>query len=193
MCVLHIEQLVNVVFDILAPPIITVPPIAEIEVELGNTFTIYCEAVGVPEPLIVWRLNWGNIPTGDRVSWTNEDGRGVLTIEDARYSDAGAYTCEAINNRGSIFAIPDALVIVRRKLYIIFQTLTNLTKAIPNPFEITFFLVTTSKSIVFIFEGFLILSWPFFINIHKNKLIVRLKHSLSRLLRLMSCYPRSLS
>ncbi|XP_060586623.1 basement membrane-specific heparan sulfate proteoglycan core protein-like isoform X4 [Ruditapes philippinarum] len=98
-----------------SPPIITVPPVAEIEVELGGTFTIICEAVGVPTPLIVWRLNWGNIPTGDRIITTSEEGRGVLTVRDARYSDAGAYTCEAINNRGSIFAIPDALVIVRRQ------------------------------------------------------------------------------
>ena len=47
----------------------------------------------------------------------SQEGRGILTITDVRYTDAGAYTCEAINNRGSIFAIPDALVIVRRKLY----------------------------------------------------------------------------
>ena len=106
----------NFVFLVSAPPIITLPPVAEIEVELGSTFTIICEAVGVPVPLIVWRLNWGNIPTGDRVTVTSSDGRGILTIADARYEDAGAYTCEAINNRGSIFAIPDALVIVRRKL-----------------------------------------------------------------------------
>ena len=94
---------------------ITVPPVGEIEVELGETFTILCEAVGVPTPLIVWRLNWGNIPSGERVTVVSQDGRGTLTITDVRYTDAGAYTCEAINNRGSIFAIPDALVIVRRK------------------------------------------------------------------------------
>ncbi|WAR15211.1 PGBM-like protein, partial [Mya arenaria] len=98
-----------------SPPIITLPPVAEIEVELGGTFTIICEAVGVPTPLIVWRLNWGNIPSGDRVTTVSESGRGVLTVRDARYEDAGAYTCEAINNRGSIFAIPDALVIVTRQ------------------------------------------------------------------------------
>lgn len=46
---------------------ITVPPVANIDVELGGTFTIVCEAMGVPTPLIVWRLNWGNIPTGKLV------------------------------------------------------------------------------------------------------------------------------
>lgn len=102
-------------FLILAPPIITVPPVAEIEVELGSNFTIICEAVGVPTPLIVWRLNWGNIPHGNRVDVFSEKGHGRLIVTDARYTDAGAYTCEAINNRGSIFAIPDALIIVTRK------------------------------------------------------------------------------
>jgi len=51
------------------------------------------------------------------VTTVSESGRGVLTVTDARYTDAGAYTCEAINNRGSIFAIPDALVIVTSELY----------------------------------------------------------------------------
>ncbi|KAL3861185.1 hypothetical protein ACJMK2_007245 [Sinanodonta woodiana] len=95
-------------------PVIIVPPVAEIEVEIGQTFTIICEAVGVPTPLIVWRLNWGNIRYEDRITTVSEQGRGTLTVRDARYEDAGAYTCEAINNRGSIFAIPDAIVIVRR-------------------------------------------------------------------------------
>ena len=98
-----------------AVPTIIKPPVPEIEVEINGTFTIYCEAVGVPTPLIVWRLNWGNIPTGDRVTVTSVDGRGTLTIRYARPEDAGAYTCEALNNRGSIFATPDALIIVRRE------------------------------------------------------------------------------
>ncbi|CAL1546871.1 unnamed protein product [Lymnaea stagnalis] len=97
-------------------PTIVTPPQPEITVEVNGTFTIICEAVGVPTPLIVWRLNWGNIPTGDRVSVTSVNGRGNLTISNAVPEDAGAYTCEAINNRGSIFAVPDALIIVRRTI-----------------------------------------------------------------------------
>nr|KAG5704759.1 hypothetical protein BaRGS_005215 [Batillaria attramentaria] len=98
------------------PPVIVKPPTPEITVEINGTFTIYCEAVGVPTPLIVWRLNWGNIPSGDRVTVTSVDGSGSLTIRYARPEDAGAYTCEALNNRGSIFATPDALIIVRRQV-----------------------------------------------------------------------------
>ena len=96
-------------------PTVIKPPVPEIEVEINGTFTIFCEAVGVPTPLIVWRLNWGNIPTGSRVTVTSVEGRGTLTISYARPEDAGAYTCEALNNRGSIFATPDALIIVRRE------------------------------------------------------------------------------
>ncbi|XP_076086554.1 basement membrane-specific heparan sulfate proteoglycan core protein-like isoform X4 [Mytilus galloprovincialis] len=97
-----------------SPPVINLPPVSKIDVELGGSFTIICEAVGTPTPLIVWRLNWGNIPTGPRVFTSSNAGRGNLTITDARVEDSGAYTCEAINTRGSIFATPDAIIIVRR-------------------------------------------------------------------------------
>lgn len=106
-------------------PTIIKPPVPEIEVEINGTFTIYCEAIGVPTPLITWRLNWGNIPTGERITVISEGGRGTLIVRFARPEDAGAYTCEALNNRGSIFATPDALIIVRREYILKFQTSCN--------------------------------------------------------------------
>ncbi|BFZ23346.1 hypothetical protein BsWGS_26385 [Bradybaena similaris] len=115
-----------------SPPSIVVPPVPEITVEVNGTFTIVCKAVGVPTPLIVWRLNWGNIPTGDRVTVTSVDGQGTLTIRNAIPEDAGAYTCEAINNRGSIFAIPDALIIVRRTTGICQVPRFNVDAAVPE-------------------------------------------------------------
>lgn len=101
--------------SISAPPTVIIPPVSSIDVEIGGTINIFCEALGVPTPIIVWRLNWGNIPTGARVVSTTENGRGRLIISNAITIDSGAYTCEAINNKGSIFAIPDAIVIVRSK------------------------------------------------------------------------------
>ena len=50
-----------------------------------------------------------------QVSSTSEDGRGVLTIRNAIPEDAGAYTCEALNNKGSIFAQPDTIVTINCK------------------------------------------------------------------------------
>jgi hypothetical protein len=77
-----------------------------------------CEASGFPSPYINWRLNWGHICDEPRCFSTNENGKGVLTITDARLSDAGAYSCEALNSKGRVFAIPDAIVnvIVEKKV-----------------------------------------------------------------------------
>jgi hypothetical protein len=30
-------------------------------------------------------------------------------------SDQGAYSCEAINNRGSVFAVPDSILVVKKQ------------------------------------------------------------------------------
>nr|XP_006821841.1 PREDICTED: basement membrane-specific heparan sulfate proteoglycan core protein-like [Saccoglossus kowalevskii] len=51
----------------------------------------------------------------DEIGWvtvTSINGLGVLTIKDVHESDSGAYTCEAMNNKGYLFALPDAIVIV---------------------------------------------------------------------------------
>ena len=101
-----------------APPTVTRPPPAERRAFEGSTITIECEAIGVPTPLIVWRLNWGHIGAPPRVTSTSERGHGVLTIRQARKEDQGAYTCEAINNKGSIFAQPDTIVYVEREYLI---------------------------------------------------------------------------
>lgn len=80
---------------------------------LGRTFQIECQATGFPVPFINWRLNWGHVCEEPRCTSTNENGRGILTVTDARITDAGAYSCEAINSKGRVFAIPDAIISVR--------------------------------------------------------------------------------
>jgi len=42
---------------------VTRPPPGELTVREGETITIECTAIGVPAPLIVWRLNLGPIAT----------------------------------------------------------------------------------------------------------------------------------
>ncbi|KAL1250062.1 hypothetical protein QQF64_021067, partial [Cirrhinus molitorella] len=93
-----------------APPTVTIPPEESITAARGDTVTFTCSAIGVPVPIITWRLNWGHIPANSRITMTNENGRGTLTIRDVKEGDQGAYTCEAINAKGLVFAIPDGVL-----------------------------------------------------------------------------------
>lgn len=105
-----------------ASPTITQAPPETLTVEEGETVTVVCTAVGNPTPIISWRLNWGNIPPGPRVSVTSENGRGTVTIRDARQSDQGAWSCEAINSKDSVLAVPDTILVVKRMfLFILFR------------------------------------------------------------------------
>ncbi|XP_066527292.1 basement membrane-specific heparan sulfate proteoglycan core protein [Hoplias malabaricus] len=97
-----------------APPTVTSPPEESISAVRGQTVTFTCTAVGVPTPIITWRLNWGHIPGSSRISMTSENGRGTLTIRDVKEGDQGAYTCEAINAKGLVFAIPDGVLTLSR-------------------------------------------------------------------------------
>lgn len=45
------------------------------------------------------------------------NGVGTLIIRNAQPSDAGAYTCEAINNQNAIFGNPDAIVTVNGGMF----------------------------------------------------------------------------
>ncbi|XP_036959999.1 basement membrane-specific heparan sulfate proteoglycan core protein isoform X7 [Acanthopagrus latus] len=92
------------------PPSVTSPPEESVQAARGATVTFTCQAVGVPTPIITWRLNWGHIPVSGRISMTSEDGQGTLTIRDVKEADQGAYTCEAINAKGLVFGIPDGVL-----------------------------------------------------------------------------------
>lgn len=102
-------------------PTVIVAPQRQIQINAGQTLTIQCTARGSPAPYINWRLNWGHV-CGDG----SDNGRcimaqsidsndptlvtGTLTVNNVNIGDAGAYSCEALNNQGFIFAIPDAIV-----------------------------------------------------------------------------------
>ncbi|XP_048488585.1 basement membrane-specific heparan sulfate proteoglycan core protein isoform X3 [Plutella xylostella] len=89
------------------------PPLPQnVRLQPGDTLTLTCAAVGVPTPLISWRLNWGHVPTKCRS--TSIDGVGTLTCPNIQPEDSGAYSCEAINNKGTAFAAPDSIVFVNR-------------------------------------------------------------------------------
>jgi len=110
---------------VLAQPTITVPPPGELTAHHGDTVLISCEARGIPTPLIVWRLNFGHVADPPRVTYNTDQeevgpgrpgvGRGQISIRQARAEDKGAYTCEAINSKGNVFAITDTILHVLRK------------------------------------------------------------------------------
>jgi hypothetical protein len=87
-------------------------PIRNLTVRLGGTFKIDCIAEGFPIPYINWRLNWGHTCEEPRCYATNDNGHGVFTVTNTQFSDQGAYSCEAINSEGRVFAVPDSIVYV---------------------------------------------------------------------------------
>ncbi|KAK2825049.1 hypothetical protein Q7C36_018976 [Tachysurus vachellii] len=92
-----------------AAPVVTSPPEQSITASRGQTVTFTCTAMGMPIPIITWRLNWGHIPSSN-----SENGHGTLTVRDVKEGDQGAYTCEAINAKGLVFAIPDGVLTLSR-------------------------------------------------------------------------------
>ncbi|XP_034241184.1 basement membrane-specific heparan sulfate proteoglycan core protein-like isoform X2 [Thrips palmi] len=78
--------------------------------QVGESMTLTCRAVGVPTPVVVWRLNWGHVPA--KCTSTSENGVGTLTCPNVQESDQGAYSCEALNMRGREFAVPDTILVV---------------------------------------------------------------------------------
>ncbi|XP_045130066.1 basement membrane-specific heparan sulfate proteoglycan core protein-like isoform X13 [Portunus trituberculatus] len=92
-------------------PEVKEPPPRNVMVRVGETFNISCRVEGVPTPIVIWRLNWGHVPA--KCQMTSESGYGVLVCPNAQPTDQGAYSCEAINGKGSVFATPDAIVVVK--------------------------------------------------------------------------------
>ncbi|XP_053595057.1 basement membrane-specific heparan sulfate proteoglycan core protein isoform X11 [Microplitis demolitor] len=95
-----------------SPVYITKPPIPMVVLEPGDTMILVCTAIGVPIPEINWRLNWGHIP--EKCSSESTNGTGTLTCPDISVSDQGAYSCEAINIGGFVFAVPDTILVVEK-------------------------------------------------------------------------------
>ncbi|KAM3922273.1 basement membrane-specific heparan sulfate proteoglycan core protein isoform 4-T4 [Leptodactylus fuscus] len=93
-----------------SPPQVITPPEESIMASRGDTVRFTCVAIGIPTPIISWRLNWGHIPKSSRVEMTSENGHGTLIIRDVKEADQGAYTCEAINAKGMVFGIPDGVL-----------------------------------------------------------------------------------
>ena len=71
------------------PRFIVKPPIMLVTYQQSR-FTLSCSATGDPQPVISWRKQGAQLPTG-RSQQTN----GVLVITNLRKEDAGNYICAA--------------------------------------------------------------------------------------------------
>ncbi|XP_077998598.1 basement membrane-specific heparan sulfate proteoglycan core protein-like isoform X2 [Glandiceps talaboti] len=119
-------------------PTILSSPEELVSVSRGQTVILTCEAEGSPMPIISWRLNWGHVSSDDRVSSTSINGIGILTINNAQEVDSGAYTCEAMNNKGYKFAVPDAIVVVTPPEGICQETVFNEAALVPEECVVCF-------------------------------------------------------
>ncbi|KAL9883895.1 terribly reduced optic lobes isoform 7-T9 [Glossina fuscipes fuscipes] len=92
----------------MAPDKIRDPPPTQV-LKQGDFLNITCVGVGIPVPVIVWRLNWGHVP--EKCISKSYAGTGNLYCPDMQSSESGAYSCEIINTKGSKFTT-DTLVTV---------------------------------------------------------------------------------
>ena len=69
----------------------------------GENFHLTCEALGKPEPEIMWYKNGNKMSnTGLNIGSSGSSGKAMLTIKNLRPSNAGMYTCRAENTEGSV-------------------------------------------------------------------------------------------
>ena len=68
----------------------------------GDNFRLVCEALGKPEPQMVWYRNGQELSPSDGVDDFSRpgNGRAVLSIRRVKVVDTGLYTCKAINEAG---------------------------------------------------------------------------------------------
>lgn len=78
---------------------------------------ISCAQVrGVPEPRVTWFKD-GEPLTAEKYAITSTDrGKCTLTIANASATDAGRYSCEAVNDRGRVCTLTVVEVVANRKI-----------------------------------------------------------------------------
>ena len=68
----------------------------------GENFQLTCEALGKPEPEIMWYKDDVKMSNnGYNIGSSGSSGKAMLTIKNLRPSNAGMYTCRAENIKGS--------------------------------------------------------------------------------------------
>ncbi|KAM3869297.1 roundabout homolog 1-like [Diretmus argenteus] len=88
------------------PPAFAMRPRNQV-VAVGRTVTFQCEATGNPQPAIFWQREGSesllfSYQPPQPFSRLSVSQMGSLTISDAQHSDAGYYSCQALNIAGSV-------------------------------------------------------------------------------------------
>nr|XP_046248175.1 vascular endothelial growth factor receptor 2 isoform X2 [Scatophagus argus] len=65
---------------------------------VSATITLHCDAVGMPNPTVVWKKNNHTVVEGSGVILSQHNH--TLTIQRVKKEDSGQYTCTACNRRG---------------------------------------------------------------------------------------------
>lgn len=78
------------------PPTITVPP-EDVAVEVGQTASFHCVAVGIPSPTVKWFFGTTEVSEGN-----------TLNVENA--ARGGTYVCLASNDADSADALAKLIV-----------------------------------------------------------------------------------
>ena len=71
-------------------PRFTVKPPAKVFVRLGGTLTLNCSATGDSQPVISWKKQGSQLPSG-----RSQQTKGALVIRSLQLSDTGNYICVA--------------------------------------------------------------------------------------------------
>ncbi len=107
------------------PTVVSLPQ-RQVQINVGQTLTIQCTAHGSPPLYINWRLNFGHVCDDDSdnvrckmVQAIDQNDpslvSGTLTVRNVNVADGGAYSCEALNNQGFIYVVPDTIVDIKTK------------------------------------------------------------------------------
>ena len=123
-------------------PRFTVKPPVKVDAVLGETLILNCSATGDPQPVISWKRQGAQLPTG-RTTVLKE----ALIIKNITSEDAGNYTCVA-EIRAGAFASKS-------------ETTANVQVVTPSEFEISFysFMFFTSVTVNEIIDSVLTLSF----------------------------------
>ena len=100
-----------------AAPTIVQPPTSHVILAEESNLTVTCRAVGTPVPLVSWMFNWKSFSSRPRVKTTSVNGLGTLEISQVQPSDAGFWTCQAMNKVNHKLAPFDLELVVKCWFY----------------------------------------------------------------------------